>query len=95
MPWSDDLIICRCEEVTAGEIRAAVREGADGLRAVKQATRAGAGTCQSSTCAPLVARLIAEELGVPVSQVLPDTARPPVRPLTVGDCAELAEDDES
>ena len=91
--WPDDLVICRCEEVTAGEIRAAIRAGATTLRALKQATRAGAGTCQASTCAPLLARLIAEGTGAPLSEVEPDTARAPVRPMRVGDVAGLGEVD--
>ena len=91
--WRDELIICRCEEVTAGEIRAAIRAGAASLKALKQATRAGAGTCQASTCAPLLARLIAEETGTALSEVTPDTARAPVRPIRAGDLAGLGEVD--
>ena len=91
--WGDELVVCRCEEVTAGEIRAAIRAGATTLKALKQAIRAGAGTCQSSTCAPLLARLIAEQTGTVPGEVEPDTARAPVRPIRAGDLARLGEVD--
>ena len=53
----DDTTICRCEEVTAGALRAAQAEGAESLPALKKATRAGMGRCQGRMCAATVARL--------------------------------------
>ncbi len=79
----DQHLICRCEEVTAVEIRQAVRDGADTIAGVKRRTRAGMGLCQGHTCSKLVARIIAEETGKPLAEILPATVRPPVRPLTV------------
>ncbi|HBN80615.1 MAG TPA: hypothetical protein DD433_04460, partial [Ruminococcaceae bacterium] len=46
----DDLIICRCEEITKGEIRRAVHEGMWTLTEVKRFLRAGMGLCQGQTC---------------------------------------------
>jgi glycine/D-amino acid oxidase-like deaminating enzyme len=54
----DDTILCRCEEVTAGALRAAQAEGAASLPALKKATRAGMGRCQGRMCAATVARLV-------------------------------------
>jgi len=54
----DDTIVCRCEEVTAGALRAAQAEGAASLPALKKATRAGMGRCQGRMCAATVARLV-------------------------------------
>ena len=54
----DDTVICRCEEVTAGALRAAQAEGAASLPALKKATRAGMGRCQGRMCAATVARLV-------------------------------------
>lgn len=54
----DDTTICRCEEVTAGALRAAQSEGAASLPALKKATRAGMGRCQGRMCAATVARLV-------------------------------------
>jgi NAD(P)H-nitrite reductase large subunit len=84
MAGDDARVICRCEEVTLGEIRKAVREGARDLDAVKRMTRAGAGLCQNKTCYNLVARIVHAEAGVPLSELKPFTARPPVRPIPVG-----------
>lgn len=77
-----DLIICRCEEVTEEEIRKAIREGADNVDAVKRATRAGMGLCQSHTCYTLIAKIIHEMTGKPIMEILPATHRPPIRPIT-------------
>lgn len=76
-------LICRCEEVTEEEIRQAVRDGADSIAGVKRRTRAGMGLCQGHTCSGLVARIIAEETGKPLAEILPATVRPPVRPISV------------
>ena len=78
-----ELLICRCEEVTEEEIRQAVRNGADTIAGVKRRTRSGMGLCQGHTCSKLVARIIAEETGKPLAEILPATVRPPVRPLSV------------
>jgi NAD(P)H-nitrite reductase large subunit len=83
MNQPDELIICRCEEITVGEIRKAVREGAQDLDAVKRMTRAGMGLCQSKTCYNLIAQIIHQETGVPLQDLLPFTIRPPVRPIPV------------
>lgn len=76
-----DPIICRCEEITCGEIIDAVRKGAGDADAVKRMTRSGMGLCQGKTCGRLVAAIIAREKGIPVSEVGPVTWRLPVRPV--------------
>jgi bacterioferritin-associated ferredoxin len=77
----DDLVICRCEEITRGEIKAAIRNGIQTLNGVKRITRAGMGLCQGQTCQKLVARILAEKLGLRAADIDPTTARGPVRPL--------------
>ncbi|MCX7686134.1 MAG: FAD-dependent oxidoreductase [Acetobacteraceae bacterium] len=54
----DETILCRCEEVTAGALRAARAEGAASLASLKKATRAGMGRCQGRMCAATVGRLV-------------------------------------
>ncbi|MGD9675432.1 MAG: (2Fe-2S)-binding protein [Candidatus Bipolaricaulia bacterium] len=81
---TDDVIVCRCEEVTLGEIRQAIREGAVDVHGVKLRTRAGMGLCQGRTCESLVARILMSELGIPRERVFPDRVRPPVISLTFG-----------
>ena len=83
MKQDDERIICRCEEITLGEIRKAIRDGATDPDAVKRMTRAGAGLCQNKTCYNLVVNIIQMETGIPLSQLKPFTSRPPVRPIPV------------
>lgn len=85
-PIDDDVLVCRCEEVTAGEIRRAVREyKGTSVTEIKRRVRAGMGLCQGKTCGRLVTRIINEELSKAPSEVLPATDRPPVRPVTFGE----------
>jgi len=79
----DDLIICRCEEITKGEIKTAIRNGMQTVNGVKRITRAGMGLCQGQTCQRLVTQIIAEELRQSVADIAPTTARGPVRPLSL------------
>lgn len=64
-------IVCRCEQITEGEIIRAVRENppAKNVDAVKRRTRAGMGRCQGGFCQPHVAEIIARELGVAFEEV--------------------------
>jgi bacterioferritin-associated ferredoxin len=77
----NDLVICRCEEITRGEIKEAIRNGMRTLNGIKRITRAGMGLCQGQTCQRLVAQILSEELGISAADVDPTTARGPVRPL--------------
>ncbi len=77
----DDMIICRCEEITRGEIKEAIRNGMTTLNGIKRVTRAGMGLCQGQTCQGLVSRILAGELGLAPAEVEPSTARAPVRPV--------------
>lgn len=76
---TDDVIVCRCENVTAGAIREAARSAPD-VNAVKRATRAGMGLCQGRTCQAAVAELACAAGAVPIASVGRFTAREPLRP---------------
>ncbi|MCU1657723.1 MAG: FAD-binding protein [Pseudonocardiales bacterium] len=78
----DDALVCRCESVSAGQVRAAQFGGTD-LQAVKAATRAGMGLCQGRECAPAVSALC----GSPTAAF---TVRPPLRPILLAAVAEHA-----
>lgn len=80
-------LVCRCEEVTADEVREAVRDGAAGLSAVKAATRCGMGACQGRFCLLTATELIAQERGVAPEQVAPPSIRFPIRPVTLAEVA--------
>lgn len=77
----DDTIICRCEEITRGEIRRAVHDGMYTMNEVKRFLRVGMGLCQGQSCIKNVRKIIAEELGISQDQVSVITARSPVRPV--------------
>lgn len=77
----DDMIICRCEEVTKGEIRKAVHDGIYTITEIRRYLRSGMGLCQGQTCAKLVKSIVARELQVSPAELTPATSRAPMRPL--------------
>ena len=79
----EDIIICRCQEITKSEIEKAIEDGATTIDGVKRRTRAGMGLCQGKTCQRLVAKIISEKTGKPMSQILPPTFRAPVRAVKI------------
>jgi len=80
----DDMIICRCEEITLGEIKQAIKDGACDVTGVKRRTRAGMGLCQGRTCEKLIQQIIKEESDKKIDETGTSTFRPPVRPVTFG-----------
>ena len=80
----DDVLVCRCEEVTAGDIRRAIRAGATDVTQVKLRTRAGMGLCQGRTCELLVQQILSQELCVRQEETGYSTHRTPKRPMTFG-----------
>lgn len=80
----DELIVCRCEEVTAGELRACVRDtGARELNRLKAFTRIGMGRCQGRICAPAAARLLAHAAGCELKEVGRIRGQAPIKPLPI------------
>ncbi len=65
------VIICRCEEISKGEILDALKSpiSVPTVDGIKKRIRPGMGRCQGGFCSPLVTKIIAEYLCVPVSQV--------------------------
>jgi NAD(P)H-nitrite reductase large subunit len=80
----DDMIVCRCEEVTLGEIKQAIKEGARDVTGVKRRTRAGMGLCQGRSCEKLVQQILRQELNSSAEEISSSTPRYPVRPVTFG-----------
>ncbi|MBS0558582.1 MAG: FAD-dependent oxidoreductase [Proteobacteria bacterium] len=75
-----DCVVCRCEDVTRGEIETAIDTGAADLNQIKHFTRCGMGPCQGRMCGEAAAELMARRLGgrEAVGQW---TARLPLRPV--------------
>jgi len=65
-------IVCRCEQVTEGEIVDATKRGARTMDGIKYRTRCGMGRCQGGFCGPRVAAILATELSIPLEQVTKD-----------------------
>jgi D-hydroxyproline dehydrogenase subunit alpha len=81
-----DTVVCRCEEVTRGELSDAIAAAAPLADAsvIKGITRAGMGLCQGRMCAANVYELIAGATGTAVTGVRAFTPRPPARPVPFG-----------
>lgn len=90
----DDRIVCRCEEVTKGEIRRAVHDGMYTITEIRRYLRTGMGLCQGQTCARLVKGIVARELQVSPAQLEPAGARSPMRPIEMKIFANEAKEDE-
>ncbi len=62
-------IVCRCEMVSAKEVREAIKRGARTLDGIKFRTRAQAGRCHGGFCTTRIMKIMAEELNVPVAEL--------------------------
>lgn len=86
---ADDVIACRCEEVTAGELRRMVALGCTGPNQAKAFSRCGMGPCQGRLCGLTVTEVIAQARGVSPAQVGHYRIRPPLKPVTLQELAAL------
>jgi thioredoxin reductase/bacterioferritin-associated ferredoxin len=86
---ADDTLVCRCEEVRAGALRAAIADGAVSINDLKRRTRSGMGICQGVYCHRTMSGMIAAEAGIAVDAILPMTARPPARLIPMAALADL------
>ncbi|EFQ22659.1 BFD domain protein (2Fe-2S)-binding domain protein [Aminomonas paucivorans DSM 12260] len=79
-----DIVICRCEEITLGEIQDWIAKGYDTFDELKRVLRVGMGPCQGRGCQDIILREVARMTGRPVAQVPSGTVRPPVKPIKLG-----------
>jgi NADPH-dependent 2,4-dienoyl-CoA reductase/sulfur reductase-like enzyme len=86
---SDATIVCRCEEITAGDIRRSAGVAKRGPNQVKFATRAGMGPCQGRQCGYTITRIVSAAQGRAPDSVGFFHVRPPLKPVTVGELAAL------
>jgi len=80
----DRLMVCRCEEVSAGDIRAVVDEGHWEINRVKAHCRVGMGRCQGRMCGLAAAEIVAERSGRNVEDVGRLRGQAPIKPLPFG-----------
>jgi sarcosine oxidase subunit beta len=69
-------IVCRCEDVTADEIRASIAHGLRDIESLKRFHALGTGPCQGKMCLVNLARLLLEA-GIPAAEIKPIVSRPP------------------
>ena len=93
VPEDDAVMVCRCEEVTAGQVRHAVRIGCEGPNQLKSFLRCGMGPCQGRQCGLTITELIAAERRVAPQAVGYYRLRPPVKPITLAELAGLPQTD--
>ncbi len=84
-----DTLACRCEEVTAKQVREAARLACEGPNQMKAFLRCGMGPCQGRLCGLTVTELIAAERGTTPNEVGYYRLRPPVKPITLGELASI------
>ena len=92
---SDETIVCRCEEITAGQLRKSIGEGYNGHRQIKTSLRTGMGPCQGRMCDASVRGILCAANSKPtIERIAPPRARSPIKPVTLGELAALSRDQE-
>jgi thioredoxin reductase len=82
-PLPDETIICRCEELTLGDVRAGLSTAPGHLGTLKRATRVGMGRCQGRYCGPIAARMVSEATGKPIEDLSFFAPRVPIKPVAI------------
>ena len=75
------ILVCRCEDVTLGEVEKAIDEGYTTLKGIKRFLRCGMGACQGRTCLPLIAKVLSLKTGKSVTEMDFPAVRFPIRPV--------------
>ena len=88
-PTDDEILVCRCEEITAGQIREAIAQGARHPAQIKGRTRAGMGPCQGRMCAATIAEMIADSCSLDIAEVGSLRVRTPLKPLNIEQYANM------
>ena len=79
---SERRFICRCEDVTLGELDHTLARGLTTVEEIKRYTGLGTGPCQGKECVALLCSLLIERRVLDPAAAQPFTARPPVEPVT-------------
>ena len=85
-----ETIVCRCEEITIGEIRAQLSRGLATMNGIKRATRCTMGRCQGRTCGPMISDMIAAFTGQPPATIGCPSSRAPIKPVPLGVLAKTS-----
>ncbi|MDD2481664.1 MAG: (2Fe-2S)-binding protein [Lutispora sp.] len=82
--FSDNTYVCRCEELTMGELRDLIRMGYRSVDEIKRISRAGMGPCQGRTCRQLIMQELAKATRQDMKDMPMTTFRPPVKTIKLG-----------
>lgn len=91
-PEDDNIYVCRCEEVTVGDIKRAIAAGADSLKAIKMRIPCRHGVCQGMTCRKNIEKMLREQK-IDLDLCHGHFQRFPVRLLNIGDMAAGLEEE--
>lgn len=80
---TNEMIVCRCEDISLEEIRSWMEKGYTDIEEIKRLTRAGMGPCQGRTCRTHIIRELAKASGITPGEVKLATFRPPVKPVSL------------
>ncbi len=92
IPENDKVIVCRCEEITAGDIRNLIAQGHDSPNQLKSISRCGMGSCQGRFCGLIVSEMMADTTQHPIEKVGYFRLRAPLKPLPLTELANMAKD---
>ncbi|MBS3787045.1 (2Fe-2S)-binding protein [Candidatus Bipolaricaulota bacterium] len=76
-----EVIVCRCRDVTEREVKEAIAEGYDTMELLKRKTMIGTGTCGGRTCLPIVQWILARETGRKIEEIRLPRERSPIVPM--------------
>jgi len=88
-PADDNVLVCRCEEITRGQIREAIAQGARHPAQIKARTRSGMGPCQGRMCAATISEIIADSCSIDIKEVGALSVRTPLKPLSIEQYANM------
>jgi bacterioferritin-associated ferredoxin len=77
----DQMVVCRCEDITVEEVKQAIANGATNLEELKRMLRVGMGSCQGRTCGSILISMLARALNKKPSEIKEWTKRPPLKPV--------------
>ena len=87
--YNEDTIICRCSDITRGELRKWIEYGLTDIEELKRLTRVTMGPCQGRTCRQLIMQEIAAITGTPIPEQVMSIFRQPLKGITLGAIADL------
>lgn len=89
----DDTIVCRCEDITFGDIKKGIAEGYDTPMALKSGMRLSMGNCQGRTCGPVVYDILSAVTKTDANSFGPFNTRQPMKPVSIEALANFADTD--